>query len=328
MAFKKGKCTRCENYGDLVFSNNPLVPSICIDCVHESIDVNNLEHADMFCRTYNIPFNPDRWTKILEKTKKEKVIEIYTKQFLNENKDNLFYKTTTSDLWKKANKEWEKTSKHIELIEKIKPIKKSFLERGIIKWGSGFSFEDLIQLENLFSTTVSAFDINNPMQIDIVKKACKISLMVDQSIMAGEVKDIKELSTAFNQLLKMAQIDEMIESANSDVIRTVADLVDHLEKSGFKFDWYDDVERDVYDKTINSMKEYLRTLVLEATGLEQELEGIRNQYEKAQVETGDKKAVDETPIHEIVEETKRQRMEEIEEELDSESIIDEGDFDE
>jgi hypothetical protein len=60
MEFEKGKCPICGNYGDLIFSNNPLVPSICLDCVKKEVDVNNLEHADFFCRTYNLPFDPNK----------------------------------------------------------------------------------------------------------------------------------------------------------------------------------------------------------------------------------------------------------------------------
>jgi len=137
--FEKGKCPQCGNYNNLVFSNNPLVSPICFQCVHKQMDFKNLEHADYFCRTYNIPFNPTRWIKILEKDPKN-IIRHYTQAFLDENKDNLFYTTSTKDLWREANEEWEQAMTHAELIKRIQPIKNSFIARGIIKWGNGYSF--------------------------------------------------------------------------------------------------------------------------------------------------------------------------------------------
>lgn len=59
MDFKAGKCPVCGQYNTIIPSNNPLTPSICEGCIRKAIDYNNLEHADFFCRTYNLPFNPE-----------------------------------------------------------------------------------------------------------------------------------------------------------------------------------------------------------------------------------------------------------------------------
>lgn len=321
MQSHKGKCPVCGNYAELIFSNNPLVPSICVECIKKEVDVNNLEHADFLCRTLNLPFDPNKWTKMLER-KPDNVIQLYVKQFLNENKENLHYQTSTKDLWKIANEEWEKTTTHDQLLSKVESIKKSFIERGKIKWGTGYSFNELIQLENLFASTVSSFDINNPMQIDVIKKACKLSVLTDQAIASGEIKDIKELSAAHTNFLKMAQIDEMIEASQSDVIRTVADLVQYLEEKGFEFDYYDNVERDVYDKTINEMKNYLRTLVLESTGLEQTLEIIQEKYSEAKYLEQEAGAESVMPLDEVVRRAREDFANEVDEELEQEDILD------
>lgn len=204
----------------------------------------------------------------------------------------------------------------------MESIKKSFIERGKIKWGTGYSFNELIQLENLFASTVSSFDINNPMQIDVIKKACKLSVLTDQAIASGEIKDIKELSAAHTNFLKMAQIDEMIEASQSDVIRTVADLVQYLEEKGFEFEYYDGVERDVYDKTINQMKNYLRTLVLESTGLEQTLEIIQEKYSEAKYLELEQGAEAVMPLDEVVRRAREDFANEVDDELEQEDILD------
>lgn len=60
MIFTLGKCPKCGKTKELMFSNNPLSGgTICFDCIKENLKYDNLEHADFFCRTYNLPFNPE-----------------------------------------------------------------------------------------------------------------------------------------------------------------------------------------------------------------------------------------------------------------------------
>lgn len=158
------------------------------------------------------------------------------------------------------------------------------------------------------------------MQIDVIKKACKLSILIDQAIASGEIKDIKELSAAHTNFLKMAQIDEMIEASQSDVIRTVADLVQYLEEKGFEFDYYDNVERDVYDKTINEIKNYLRTLVLESTGLEQTLEIIQEKYSEAKYLEKEAGVQAVMPLDEVVRRARETFATEVDDELEEEDI--------
>lgn len=324
--FKKGKCPVCNNYGELLFSNNPLVPQICLKCAASKLDYKNLEHADFFCRTYNIPFNPTQWINIVRKESNPiKIIKSYTAAFLNENRENLYYTTTTKDLWKEANVEWERSMTHAELLQRIKPVMDDFIERGLIKWGTGYNFGELIQLENLYATTVAAFDVNNPMQLDSIKKACKLSVAVDKAVEGGDVKNIKDLSSAYASFIKTAKIDEMIESAQSDVIRTVADLVDHLEKSKFEFTYFDGYDRDIVDKSITAMKEYLRVLVLESTGLEQTFEMIQEKYMQTKQDMIDKQAIKELDLETIVEVAKDEQKNEIDKLVDTDNIM--GDYD-
>jgi hypothetical protein len=60
ISFKRGKCSKCGRTAELMFSNNPLSGNtICFDCINDNLDYKNLEHADFFCRTYNLPFKPE-----------------------------------------------------------------------------------------------------------------------------------------------------------------------------------------------------------------------------------------------------------------------------
>lgn len=326
MPLKTGKCAICGANTALMPSNNPLVPSACPKCIAEKIDLKNLEQADLFCRTYNLPFNPNMWIKSIQEDDKH-IIQNYQRFYLDtlETKE---YISNTKEVWKEANKEWEKSMTHAQLLERISHIKDSFLDRGRIKWGTNFSFEELVQLENLFTTTVGSFDINNPMQIDAIKKACKASLLLDKAMLEGDVENIRNLTSAYQQFVATAKIDEMIESAQTEVIRTVADLAQFLEDNNFEFTFYDNHDRDIVDKTIRDMKEHLRTLVLESTGLEQTLEMIQKKYTEGQQEKTNLAAAKEIPLEEIMAKAKSEYNEEIDSELKDEEILDEEEYNE
>lgn len=326
MPLKSGICAICGANTSLIPSNNKLVPSACPRCIAAKIDLKNLEDADFFCRTYNYPFNPNMWIKAMEEDEKH-IIQNYQRYYLDtlETKE---YITNTKDVWKEANKEWEKSLTHTELLNRITKIKASFIDRARIKWGTNFTFEELIQLENLFTTTVGSFDINNPMQIDAIKKACKASLLLDKAMLEGNIDQIKNLTSAYQQFVSTAKIDEMIESAQTDVIRTVADLAQFLEDNNFEFKFYDNEDRDIVDKTIRDMKEHLRTLVMESTGLEQTLEMIQKNYSNSQQEKANIAATGAVPLEEIMAKAKSQYNQEIDSELEDQEILENGDYDE
>ncbi len=319
MPLKTGKCAVCGANITLIPSNNPIVPDTCAKCIEAKFDLKNLEQADFFCRTYNIPFEPNMWIKSMKQDERN-ILQNYQAFYLDtlEVKE---YITNTKDVWKKVNKEWEKSLTHAQLLERISYIKDAFLDRGRIKWGTNFTFEELIQLENLFSTTVGAFDINNPMQIDAIKKACKASLLLDKAMFEGDVENIRNLTSAYQQFVATAKIDEMIESAQTEVIRTVADLAQFLEDNNFEFTFYDNQDRDIVDKTIRDMKEHLRTLVMESTGLEQTLEMIQKKYTEGQQEKAKISATELVPLEEVMAKAKEEFNEKINKELEEEEII-------
>ena len=138
MDLKTDQCPKCGTQSELVFSNNPLVPSICYECLIENIDVTNIEHANFFCRSYNIPFKPDIWMAVVQENIKvedrdKTIIKTYIKQYLHEDKNNLFYQDSTADVWKEANEEFQKVLEHRTLLDALEPVKKDFITRGQIK---------------------------------------------------------------------------------------------------------------------------------------------------------------------------------------------------
>ena len=297
--FEIGKCPKCGKLAEIIISNNPLVPGICEKCINAELDPANVKQADFFCRTYNIPFDPSRWIDLYSKCG-DKVFREYVRQFFETDRNNLYYQKVTADLWGQLNEEWERCRTFEELLSKIEPIKKNFIERNMIKWGSNYTFEEYVQLENLLISTLRANDISNPLQIDAIKKACKISVELDKAIMEGDSKGIKELSSAYSSFTKTAQIDAVIATANNDVITTVADLADYIEQCGGQYQYYDNVERDIVDKTINDLKNYTKVLVEDCTGLGNTLEQISQAYRNNVEQTAADEATAALTISDIV----------------------------
>lgn len=273
--FEKGQCFKCgAKNATLMKTNNPLdTGKICFRCIKENLDYNNLLHADFFCRTYNLPLNGELWIVTAEQFG-DNVFEEYTQLVLSDesNQPNLAYEASTKDLWTRANKEWEKCRSFTEVLRKLKPIKESYTDRGRLKWGEQYTFEELIKLDSTYSRTLKANNITNPMQKEAVKTLCKLHIELDEAIRMKDAKAIKDFSSAYSTFAKQADLETMINETKTDDITTVAELYDYMEKSGFRFKFYDGFDRDEVDRTIKDIQNTNRRLILESTGLQSLLE--------------------------------------------------------
>lgn len=277
--YKFGTCPNCGKYKKLMFSNNPLSgDTICFDCISQKLNYNNLEHSEFFCRTYNLPWNPELWLS-LSKTAGNGTFEQYTTLVLDdkENQPNLAYSPSTKDLWSRTNKEWEKCRSFVQIINRLEPLRESYVERGHLKWGDQYTFEELIQLDSLYTRTLKANNITNPLQKEAVKTLCKIHIEMDEAIAAKDAKAIKDYSSAYATFAKEADLDGMINNTKTEDITTVAELYDYMERQGFKFKFYDGYDRDEVDHAIKDIQETNRRLILESTGLQPLLEDMARQ---------------------------------------------------
>ena len=329
--FKVSKCPRCDKIGKLIFSNNPIAPGICTKCLQREIDPTNLEQVDFFCRTYNLPFDPKQWVELYNRCGAQ-VFEQYVSMFVETtNPDNLYYSPVTKDVWKRLNEEWQQCRTYEEILARIEPIKDAFMRRCELKWGPNYTFEEYVQLENLLVSTMQAGDVSNPLRIDAIKKACKLSVELDKAIRDGDAKGIKDLSSSYTSFTKAAQLEDVIATDTKDVITTVAELGDYIEKCRGQFKYYDGVTRDIVDKTINDLKEYTRVLVTDATGLGTTLENIAQQYKRKVEEQATADATSEVSIQDLIENNGEGENHQLDAELGAETldgiVIDEGDDD-
>lgn len=302
MQFYTGYCPKCRRNKTLVFSNNPLSGStICYDCVNQNLNYNNLEHAEFFCRTYNLPWNPDLWI-LFAKEQGTNVFQYYTKQVLDnaENQPNLAYTSSTKDLWSRTNKEWEKMRTFNQVMERIQPIKESYIERGALKWGDQYTFNELIRLDSLYTRTLRANNITDPQQKEAIKTLCKIQIEVNEAIKAKDAKAIKDFSSSYATYAKQANLDNMIANSKTEDITTVAELFDYCEKQGFKPKFYDGFPKDEVDVAIKDIQEANRRVVLESTGLQPLLEDMIRKAAAAKESQSTQDAINERNLQEML----------------------------
>lgn len=299
MQITVGKCKRCGRQAYIIPSNNPLNQGeLCVDCINSTIDAENMEHFAFFCRTYNLPANANLYIACLKRDKKL-ALQYYVEELYNNG--NLEYKDSTTDKWKEVAAEWEKVKTHKQLLEKIEVIKKDFIARCGEKWGREYNFDSYLKLENQFTSIVKTLNLSNPTQIDTVKKYCKLSVLVDDLISGGEIKAISDATTALTKLADLANIKEMSETASEGTIKTVADLYKYMEDHGFKFNYYDQVERDVVDTTIKNIQQSIRTEINNAIGLDVTLQQIKeNYYRQEEEDTAEKEIQAKATIDELL----------------------------
>lgn len=301
--FKIAKCPKCGKTAQLMFSNNPLSSplNICFDCINEQLNYQNLEHADFFCRTFNLPFDANLWMEFAKTYGTDTFLQ-YTSAILEnqEDKTNLYYTSSTRDLWAKANHEWEKNRSFMEIMNKLPAIKESYINRSRLKWGEQYTFEELIKLDSIYSRTLRANNITNPMQKQAVQTLCKLQIEMDEAIRAKDAKAIKDFSNAWSTFAKQADLETMINETKTDDITTVAELYQYMEDQGFVFKFFDGADKDEVDRAITDIQTANRNLILESTGLRNLLEEMAQKRMEAKESEYAKQVVEDTTLQDLI----------------------------
>lgn len=314
------RCPICGLTKEVIPSNNPIVKGVCSDCLNKQLKYDNLQNANFFCKTFNLPFKPDVWMRIATKAKKDTFKHYYT-VIKDETPDQFYHATANDDLWSKVDEEWQKIKDFNAVIDKLKTIKEGFLQRMQIKWGPNYSFEEYIKLEDLSTNTIRRGGMTDPLQIDAVKKIAAISVMMDQQLAAGEVKAAGEYAKMHAQLVKSAGLEDVLNGTDEDVIGTISEMCDTLEKNGFQFKFYDGVSRDIVDKTIQDQQEWVRNFVLQSTGIKQTYEMIEDLYKNKKEDQATDLALNDVSLDELM----NKYRDGVNSEFDEELSTDQGD---
>lgn len=267
-----GKKIECENCHKILPINNfPEIDSflfpeghahICFNCISKEIQAAKGSFAivDRVCQWLGIPFIVDKWIDTSNAFGPD-AIEIYLKMY----KDGKFPYVD----WNECEKRYKELEEDGLLEDSIVQMSAGELNKLRAKWGQEYTEEEeLKQLEKLFQGILNTYSIFGDQQIDQVKKICKISLIIDQKIRAGE--DFDKYIKSYDQLCKMANlVPKNIKDATD--FSSVGELFAYLEKSGWMNEFYNGVENDIVDKTIKDIQNWSRNLYVNESSIPEDI---------------------------------------------------------
>lgn len=240
--------------------------NFCIEKRFNKIYTNNdykekvWVYINQFCQFLNIQFRPPLWEG-LYKTHKNKTFFVYA---------NMMKQTEyeTPD-WAALNKEYLELEKE-RLTEIVIPeIQEAYVKKLHEKWGMQYSVEDLSYLENLLNGIIKSQDVNGAKSYDEAMKLCKISLLIEERIRAGE--DFDKLLGSYEKLTKVADFTPK-NARNVNDFDSTGEVFDYLERLGWVNTFYDGATRDIVDTTMKNSQSWTRSLFVNDSTIPEEVE--------------------------------------------------------
>lgn len=247
---------------------------ICRQCLAKQLDQANQDGElwnvmDKICQWADVPFIPEEFDKIYQGHGRD-AIGFYISMFRGKPYDTLD--------WKMYNDVYL-TLKEENRVEDALPETRAATRRKMQqKWGMTYDDEELEYLENLHQGLLNSQNIVGALNEDQALKLCKISLIIEQKIRAGEEFD-KELKS-YDTLSKIANLTpKVVKDANE--FNSTGEMFAYLEKRGWVNEYYDGAIRDEVDFTIKDIKLWNQALYVGETGIAEEIEQRIEQLKQA-----------------------------------------------
>ena len=141
-------------------------------------------------------------------------------------------------------------------------------------------------METMYNKYANEYDLNADRE-EVLKKMCKTSLKMDESLDAGDVTGYKNLAGVFDQLRKSGKFTEaQNKEERTKYLDTIGELVALAEKAKgpIKNDLTDpdDYPKDKIDFTIKDLKAYTYSLVAGEPHMQDLIESFITKYERAE----------------------------------------------
>lgn len=238
---------------------------ICRKCLEQIIDENaddgrTWNIMNKICQWADVPFIPEEWEKIYAGSGSAG-LGAYFSIFRQKEYEKLDW-TQYNDVYLKIQEE----QRVEDALPELKQEQARQLRR---KWGSHYDDEELEYLENLHQGLINSQNIMGTLNEDQAMKLCKISLIIEDKIRAGQ--DISKDLKAYSDLSELANLTvQSVKDAND--FSSLGEIFAFLEKKGWKNEYYDDTTRDEIDFSIKDIKNWLRYLYVNESGIAEEIE--------------------------------------------------------
>ena len=231
----------------------------CIECIAKKIDREDLGSIDKMCQYLDLPYDANKWIEMNKKYEKLGPLLIdYCQELANG-------KYVDND-WFSYNKMWEKCREYNSVLDELTELHSDLLMYLRKKWGhiDDFSLEEYMRMEEYERHTLSHYPFKDEARRDMVRKLAKLSAISDHCIANGDNKEATTVLQSYNTLMKELGISTQTAS-NENTIESLSELVAYLEKTGFLLNYKITENRDIVDKTIENMQQYVRRLFTDSS---------------------------------------------------------------
>ena len=279
-------CTKCKDEKTTAhfIAVNSLLHSgslpICRECLAKMISSAPEEERwsviDKICQWADVPFLPGEWEKLYQANGKD-TLGVYIAIFRTEQ-----YKTLD---WMTYNNVYLQLLEEGRVEDAIPELREKRLQDWRRKWGMGYDEEQLEYLENLHLGLINSQNVVGALNEDQALKLCKISLIIEEKIRGGVdfTKDLK----AYDELAKLSNLTpKNVKDANE--FDSFGEVYAYLEKTGWQNKYYDGAVRDEVDNTEKNIKNWIRYLYINETGIAEEIEQRINNLKVAAELEGEK----------------------------------------
>lgn len=279
-------CTKCKDEKTTAhfIAVNSLLHSgslpICRECLAKMIssapEKERWNVIDKICQWADVPFLPGEWEKLYQANGKD-TLGVYIAIFRTEQ-----YKTLD---WMTYNNVYLQLLEEGRVEDAIPELREKRLQDWRRKWGMGYDEEQLEYLENLHLGLINSQNVVGALNEDQALKLCKISLIIEEKIRGGVdfTKDLK----AYDELAKLSNLTpKNVKDANE--FDSFGEVYAYLEKTGWQNKYYDGAVRDEVDNTEKNIKNWIRYLYINETGIAEEIEQRINNLKVAAELEGEK----------------------------------------
>lgn len=279
-------CTKCKDEKTTAhfIAVNSLLHSgslpICRECLAKMIsstpEKERWNVIDKICQWADVPFLPGEWEKLYQANGKD-TLGVYIAIFRTEQ-----YKTLD---WMTYNNVYLQLLEEGRVEDAMPELKEKRLQDWRRKWGMGYDEEQLEYLENLHLGLINSQNVVGALNEDQALKLCKISLIIEEKIRGGVdfTKDLK----AYDELAKLSNLTpKNVKDANE--FDSFGEVYAYLEKTGWQNKYYDGAVRDEVDNTEKNIKNWVRYLYINETGIAEEIEQRINNLKVAAELEGEK----------------------------------------
>lgn len=251
-----GECKKEKYCSDYLPDNNPFskenIMDICWDCFKGYVDWSVTNQVYDVMRWLNMPMILEEWTKLYDAVGDDAMLS-YVKLFAK----GSFEKAD----WTQLDEQWRAALADGSVLFSVDAIATEKVKELKLKWGPNYEIEDYVALETFYQNMASTNDLSTEDKRDRVRKAARLSLLLDKALLTGDVDTIKKLNDSYTKFMKECDFES---SRIIDVssIQSISELGVLIESRGYKFDFYDWKVRDRVDETIKNIQDHNRALVL------------------------------------------------------------------